>query len=190
MSSDVPFVSVIIPARPEEADLPALQAARALEYPRDRLEIFVVRGRQPAAQRNLALGKANGELVYFLDDDALADPKNLTKSIRLFDDPAVVMVGGPNLCPRSAPFIEQVFAAVLGSWLAFGPSRARYRAIGQVRTTTEKELILCNLLARRARILEAGGFDESLYPNEENALMDSIQRSGAKSWRMFSMPKS
>ena len=86
------------------------------------------------------------------------------------------MVGGPNLCPDDAPFLEKVFAVVLGSWIAFGPSRARYDRVGVVRATGEKELILCNLLARRAVLLELGGFDEALYPNEENALMDALQQ--------------
>jgi hypothetical protein len=36
------------------------------------------------------------------------------------------------------------------------------------------------MMARRADLLELGGFDESLYPNEENALMDELQKRGAK----------
>jgi hypothetical protein len=68
----------------------------------------------------------------------------------------------------------------MSTWLAFGPSRARYCATGGVRESGEKELILCNLVARRAALLELGGFDESLYPNEENALMDDLQAKGGK----------
>jgi hypothetical protein len=52
--------------------------------------------------------------------------------------------------------------------------------VGQTRATGEKELILCNLLARRADLLELGGFNEALYPNEENALMDELQKRGGK----------
>ena len=39
-------------------------------------------------------------------------------------------------------------------------------------------MILCNLLARREDLLQLGGFNESLYPNEENALMDELQKRG------------
>jgi hypothetical protein len=90
------------------------------------------------------------------------------------------MGGGPSICPREAPPLEQVFARVLASWLAFGPSRARYAAVGQVRETSEKELILCNQFARRQALLDLGGFNEALYPNEENALMDELQKRGGK----------
>ena len=171
---------MLIAARPGQTEVNAVAAGRALDYPADKLEMIVARGRQPSAQRNAALKAARGDLIYFLDDDSAPEPGNLRRAVAHFGDPQVKMVGGPNLCPREAPPLEQVFALVLASWLAFGPSRARYAAAGRVRETSEKELILCNLLARRQALLELGGFNEALYPNEENALMDELQTRGGK----------
>ena len=179
MSDPLPFVTVIVPTKPGQAEIPAVTAARALDYPRERLEILVARGRQPAVQRNAAVRAARGELLYFLDDDAVAGRANLRRALEHFRDPQVKMLGGPNLCPPTAPALEQVFAVVLASWLAFGPSRARYDRVGTVRPSSEKELILCNMMARRQEFLDAGGFNEALYPNEENALMDELQKRGA-----------
>ncbi len=175
----MPSVTVLIAARPGQADIQAVTASRALEYPADKLEIIVARGRQPSAQRNAALKAARSQLIYFLDDDSVPQPANLRRAAARFNDLQVKMLGGPNLCPPDAPALERVFALVLASW-AFGPSRARYAAVGQVRETSEKELILCNLLARRDALLELGGFNEALYPNEENALMDELQERGGK----------
>ncbi|HSU53076.1 MAG TPA: glycosyltransferase, partial [Candidatus Dormibacteraeota bacterium] len=172
-------MSVIIAARPGQTEVKAAVAAQALDYPADKLEIIVARGRQPSVQRNTAIRAASGDLIYFLDDDSVAEPKNLKRIIGHFADDRVKMVGGPNLCPEDAPPVEQVFALVLASW-ALGPSRARYWPVGTVRETSEKELILCNLVARRAAMLELGGFNEKLYPNEENALMDQLQQDGGK----------
>jgi len=179
VSRQPPF-SIIIPAKPELQAPVALAAVSRLDYPPANLEILVVRGRQPSVQRNTALRQARGEIIYFLDDDSCPTPDNLRRALVHFADPAVKMVGGPNLCPSDAPPLEQVFALVLASWLAFGPSRARYWPVGKTRPTGEKELILCNLLARRADLLELGGFNEALYPNEENALMDELQKRGGK----------
>ena len=171
---------MLIPTRPEQAEIPAVTAARALDYPPDKLEILVARGKQPSVQRNAGLKAARGELIYFLDDDSLAQPGNLRRAVAHFREPKVKIVGGPNVCPSDAPALEQVFALVLSSWLAFGPSRARYASVGAVRESSEKELILCNMLARRDAMLELGGFNEALYPNEENALMDELQKRGDK----------
>lgn len=176
----MPSLTVIIAARPGQADVNAVSAARALRYPPGKLEILVARGKQPSAQRNAAIKAARGEWIYFLDDDSVPHPDNLSRATALLQDPSVKMIGGPNCCPAEAPGLEKVFALVLASALAFGPSRARYAPVGQVRESSEKELILCNLLARRDALLELGGFNEALYPNEENALMDELQKRGGK----------
>jgi succinoglycan biosynthesis protein ExoA len=176
----LPRVTIIVPTKPGQAEVKSVIAARALDYPREQLEVIVARGRQPAIQRNRALREASGEIVYFLDDDSQPAPDVLKRAVEHFSDPAVAMVGGPNLCPPDAPLLEQVFGVVLRSVVAFGPSRARYDRVGSARASSEKELILCNLLARRDVVLELGGFDESLYPNEENALMDALQKRGSK----------
>lgn len=180
MSRNEPTVTVIIAARPEQVEIKAVAGSRALQYPSGKVEVLVARGRQPSVQRNAALRAARGELIYFLDDDSIPQPENLLRAAGHFARDEVKMVGGPNICPPEAPRLEQVFALVLTSWLAFGPSRARYGPVGSPRESSEKELILCNLLARRAAMLELGGFNEALYPNEENALMDELQRGGGK----------
>ena len=180
MNNRLPSATIIIAARRGQADVKAVAAARQLDYPPELLDIIVTRGKQPSVQRNSALRAARGELVYFLDDDSIPPAGNLRRVAGHFSDAKVQMVGGPNLCPPDAPALEQVFALVLGSWIAFGPSRARYMPVGRLRDCGEKELILCNLVARRATMLQLGGFNEKLYPNEENALMDDIQKNGGR----------
>lgn len=182
MANEYPLVSVIIPVHPAKTEARAAAASRLLDYPKEKLEITVVRSTDlatlPSMKRNAAIRAARGELIYFLDDDSIPEPGNLRRAVAYFTDPKVQMVGGPNVCPSDAPAIEQTFANVMGSLLAFGPSCARYRPVGKLRDSSEKELISCNLVSRRGVLLETGGFDESLYPNEENALMDAVRQRG------------
>jgi succinoglycan biosynthesis protein ExoA len=180
VNESLPKVTVIIAARPDNREVRAASAARQLDYPPESLEIILARGKHPSVQRNAAIRAAAGGIIYFLDDDSTPLPGNLRRAVEQFSAADVKMIGGPSLCPPEAPRIEQAFAIAMGAWLAFAASSARYRTIGQPRATSEKELILCNLLARREALLELGGFNEALYPNEENALMDELQKRGGK----------
>ena len=54
------MVTIIIPARPDESEVRALAAVRKLDYPPDKLEIILARGKQPSVQRNTALRAARG----------------------------------------------------------------------------------------------------------------------------------
>jgi succinoglycan biosynthesis protein ExoA len=176
----LPNVTVIIAAPPGMKDIAAVAGAKKLDYPADKLEVLVARGKQPSVQRNVAMRAARGEIIYFLDDDSVPQPDAARRAAEQFRNRNVKMVGGPNLCPPDSSKLQQAFSLTMGTWLAFGPSRARYRSVGTVRPSSEKELILCNLLARRDAMLELEGFNEKLYPNEENALMDELQQRGGK----------
>ena len=183
MNNDLPLVSVLIPVHPHKTEIKSAVAARQFDYPREKLEIVVVRTTDlsigPGVKRNAGLKVVRGELVYFLDDDSVAPSDNLNRAIKHFSDPTVKMVGGPSICPPDAPQFERVLGLVMGSWLAFGPSCARYRAVGKLRAAGEKKLISCNLITRRNVVLEVG-FDSKLWPNEENAMMDCLQKRGGK----------
>ena len=177
----LPSVTVLIAVRPEQAEIKAVTAGRLLDYPKEKLEIIVARGKQPSVQRNAAIRAARGELIYFLDDDSVPPPDNLRRAVEAFKDPQVKMLGGPNLCPpeRAVPGTCLCAGAMRAGW-RFSPARRATRSLGVRRESSEKELILCNLIARKRDMLELGGFNEALYPNEENALMDDLQKRGGK----------
>jgi hypothetical protein len=49
---------------------------------------------------------------------------------------------------------------------------------GETRETTDKELILCNLCVRRSIFIDLNGFNECLYPNEENEFLERVTSAG------------
>ena len=60
MIKNLPSVSIVIPTRPGQVEVEAVTASRALDYPREKLEIIVARGKQPSVQRNAAIRQACG----------------------------------------------------------------------------------------------------------------------------------
>ncbi|MDP7422247.1 MAG: glycosyl transferase family 2, partial [bacterium] len=59
-------------------------------------------------------------------------------------------------------------------------ARSKFASIGRARRASEFELILCNLSFRKEIIRKAGGFNELLYPNEENELLNRLEYIGYK----------
>ena len=176
---ELPFISVIIPVKPG-GYVKALDALKGSDYPRDRMEVLVAEGRQPSAQRNLAAREAVGEILYFLDDDSLSPPGLLREAAKRFARPEVAVVGGPILTPEGDSFMQKGFGLALSSPFGGSSIRARYKKLGPERDATENDLILANLSFRRALFLEKGGFNERLYPNEENELMNRLEADGHK----------
>jgi glycosyltransferase involved in cell wall biosynthesis len=170
-------ITIIIPVKPD-GKVRALERLSSVDYPACAFEVLVAEGRQPSRQRNRAAEAARGEILYFLDDDALMDGENLRRLAQHFSDPAVVAVGGPSLTPADDSRCQRCFGLALASPIGGGGVRNRYRRAGQVRPTDDRELILCNLGFRADAFRASGGFDERLYPNEENELLTRLARQG------------
>lgn len=175
----MPKFSFIIPVKPG-GTITALKALHGLNSEAFPFEVLVSEGCRPSLQRNMAVQEAAGDIVYFLDDDSQVAVSCLAIVAGIMADPAVGVAGGPSLTPADDSPLQRAFGYALASPLGAGGMRNRYRKVGQPRVTTEKELILCNLAIRREVFLAAGGFDERLYPNEENELLDRISASGLK----------
>lgn len=179
MESDIlPLITIVIPVKPGlKPD--AIEAINNLDYPKNKIEIVTVYGKNPSKQRNEAVKLAKGEIIYFLDNDSMPEKSTLKRLIEHIKDD-VVLAGGPSIMPDNVPFRAFLFGKTLESFFSTGSSRARYKKIGSVRYTSEKEIILCNMVMRKDIFLEFGGLNERLYPNEENELMEKLKHSGFK----------
>jgi succinoglycan biosynthesis protein ExoA len=170
-------ISIIIPVKPG-GTVSALAGLRAADYPAGAWEVIVSEGHCPSHQRNRAAADAAGDILYFLDDDSRVTSGFLDRVARHYADPAVAAAGGPSLTPDTDTPLQQAFGMAFASVIGGGGMRNRYRRTGSVRSTCDRELILCNLSFRRELFLQYGGFDERLYPNEENELMERVKRGG------------
>jgi dolichol-phosphate mannosyltransferase len=184
--SEAPQVSVVIPRRPEDLKPRALEGLSGLRYPPTKLELIVASGRSPSRQRNEAVKRSSGDLILFLDDDSVVSPCLLERYRDAFaDDPTLGATGGPAANLPGNRF-QEISSAVLSEPWVLGKSASRYGAFGCARYTDERELILCNLCVRRKAFEDLGGFDEALYPNEENEFLERLARRG---WRSLYDPE-
>ncbi len=175
-NKQLPVISVIVPSYPNSKYPESIRAAQKQDYPSDKIQILHVQGRNASKQRNEAIQAANGEIVYFLDEDSVAPPDNLRKIASLFNDPSVILVGGPNVAPSDDTLVGQSIDVIWTSYFGILNKKSRYKPTGPIRLAKDHELIGCNLAICRNAIEKAGFFDCSLFPNEENDLIERIRQ--------------
>ena len=172
-----PRYTIIIPVARFEEAAPSLGRLRQVA-PAAGVQILVALGSHPARQRNAALARSTGEIVVFLDNDCEIGASYWDELERDFTRAEVEVVGGPALLRAEARGPERIFHTLLTHPLVVGPVRARYAARGAFRATSQVELILCNLAARRGVFEKIGHLPVELYPNEENEWLDRAQAAG------------
>ena len=101
-----------------------------------------------SAARNLGASVAKGDIVSYIDDDAIPDPDWLLFLATFFINTPCAAVGGPNIAPNDVTLIAECVDHSPGS-----PSHVLF-------TDMEAEHIPgCNFSIRRKALQELGGFD-------------------------------
>ena len=109
-----------------------------------------------SVSRNIGLAHARGDVVVYIDDDAVPEPDWLEALLAPYDDPGVVTVGGFIRDPSGFGFQSRYVVCD-----RFGDLR---HFAGADEVVIEPETFLCltgtNFSARRESLLAIGGFDE------------------------------
>lgn len=112
--------------------------------------------------RNTGISEARGDIVAFLDDDAIADPQWLLRMIAHYANPLVMGVGGsvvPNWQVRRPRWFPEEFYWVVGCSYKGQPEKV----------TPVRNPIGCNMSFRRELFSHIGGFKEAIGRNAANA---------------------
>lgn len=179
-ATDLPAITVVIPVRPTETAGGAVRSLLDVDYPRDKVEVLVIRGTQPSKQRNLGIKSAQGDVIYFLDNDSFVSRDLFKIAAAHFEEPAVIGVAGPNVSQENALVVARAVDGVFCSVFGTGGIRARYASVGSARVASEHDIIFCNLAIRKPILDKVGGLNENLYPNEENELYERLVASSAE----------
>ncbi len=170
-------ISIIIPVKDGENFTDTIDAIKKANYNLNKVEIFIVSGNNPSLQRNEAVKKSVGDIIYFLDNDSKISPENLNLIEKFFKEyPDAGCIGGPSLPLENDSFWQKALSIALGSFFGSSFSRARYTKIGKIRKSSELELILCNMAFKKETFIKNGMFNPNLYPNEENELLNKLKK--------------
>jgi glycosyltransferase involved in cell wall biosynthesis len=180
----VPYVSVIIPTYNRAKLLPiTLDSFLAQDYPRDRFEIIVANNNSTdttqqvlesysAKQsqfksilesrqgvhyaRNSAARIARGEILYFTDDDMIADSKLLTELVQVFNlDPRIASATGKIIGKFDVPPPEWVRRHLINFYL----SLTELDRPDEVIISPDDLVFSCHQAIRREPFFQCGGFN-------------------------------
>ncbi len=144
-------------------------------------EIIVVEGDNPSLQRNKGAEVATGNFLCFLDDDCELSNDFFIKAVEVIDRYNPDVFGGCSIYTydnNSAirECISDFFASRFGTFF----SASRWSR-GEVNiNASEDNIIGSNLFIRKDCFYNSGGFNETLYPNEENELVNRLKIKGYK----------
>jgi glycosyltransferase involved in cell wall biosynthesis len=200
MPEALPFISIVVPIRNEEATIERL--TRSLldqNYPHDRYEILMADGgsgdqtlaklaavdaegrvrvlanpgRTAPAALNVAIAEAKGDIVTRVDGHSYVAPDYLSRIVAVMEETGESVVGGPVRMLADTPFRRALVAALYSKI-----------AVGAVPYRTLKERAYVESLQtgsfRKAVLAQVGPFDEALAVVEDLDMNTRIRKAGYK----------
>lgn len=183
-------VSIIIPVATNNKNLEEnLQVLRDIDYPdyevivlpddeslksRDKKIKVIKTGKiLPAEKRDKGIEASKGEIIAFLDDDAVPAAGWLKNAVRHFDDEDIAAVGGPAVTPDADSLMQKASGAVYASWLMAGKMSYRYIPYGPREVDDYPS---CNLFIRKDILKQIGGLQTHYWPGEDTILCLKITK--------------
>lgn len=177
--NEKPRYSVIIALAPwREPEV--LDSINTQDFEKEEYEVIIEKGTNVPINRNNGFKKSKGEIIIFLDDDAMIG-KDYLKNIDLFfqKHPEMDILGGPQLTPKTDGLFARSNGHVLGSFFCSTSARNRYRAAKLNLKANSDYLTGANLIAKR-RVLDKIKFKENVYPSDDVNFVETAKREGFK----------
>jgi succinoglycan biosynthesis protein ExoA len=196
-----PLATVVIPMRDEARSIAdCLGAVAAQDYPRDRLEIFVVDGGSGDGSReildrfaagdarfhrlenpgglvpealNLGLRAARGEIFLRIDAHTIVAPDYVRRCVERLRSSGAENVGGP-MQPQGATPLGEGIAAAMHCRFGVGPARFRY-----AREVEEVDTVYLGAFPR-ALFDRVGEFNVAMVRNQDYEMNYRIRRAGGR----------
>ncbi len=150
------------------------------DFPKNRFEIIIKKGLNVPDNRNNGVKSSKGEIIIFLDDDALIE-KNFLASIDSFflRNSEIDILGGPQLTPETDGFFARSNGYVLSNPFAMPAVYKRYKKSIET-LDADSSYITGALLICRRNIFKSLNFNRNIYPADDVNLINLAKEKGFK----------
>jgi len=171
--------SLIIPLAPER-NAEIIESIHQIDYSKSKFQVIIVRGKNPSDNRNKGAAQAKGEILAFLDDDAVID-RDILKNAEHFleQNKDIDIVGGPQLTPNDEKGFAKSSGYALSSKFGAWKMANRYSGTKEVYNVDETMLTSANLFCKK-RVFEKIKFDSKLFPGEDPKFIEDAKKEGYK----------
>lgn len=201
----LPTISIMIPTFNRKGVLlEALLSLNKIDYPKDLFEVVVVNdgstdgtekaiksirkkinynfryfngGRRGISHaKNIAIKKAEGEIIVSTDDDCLFEKTWLKKLIKPLNNPNIGAAGGPDRAIKNENVLAKSIDFAFSSFIGSGGIHGRFLKVKLGNTYPPG----CNMAFKREVVKKIGYFDEALAPGEDTDYNHRIEKAGLK----------
>lgn len=177
--------SIVIAVAPKRS-AEVISSLKNVCYPKNKYEVIIEVGKNPSENRNKGAKNAKGEIIGFIDDDAMIDKEILKKAEEFFEKYRKIdIVGGPQLTPID----DKGFARISGYALSsiFGVWKISNRYSGKKLNLEADETMLtsANMFCRK-KVFKKIKFNPQLFPGEDP---DFISQAIKKSMKVAYSPE-
>ena len=171
--------SLVIPLAPgRNAEI--IDSIKEMNYPKKEYEVIVKEGLNPSENRNNGAKQAKGEIIAFLDDDAVIDINFLKEAEEFFDRyKEIDIVGGAQLTPKWQKGFPKISGYALSSKFGAWKMGMRYSLKELNLNADETMLTSANLFCKK-EVMKKIQFDPKLFPGEDPKFVDDAKKEGFK----------
>jgi len=171
--------SLVIPLGPGR-NAEVINSIKKSGYPKKKYEIIVKEGLNPSDNRNNGAKESKGEIIGFLDDDAVID-NNLLKNAEEFFEKYrdIDIVGGAQLTPEWQKGFAKISGYALSSKFGAWNMGSRYSQQKLNLNADETMLTSANLFCKR-EVMKKIQFDSKLFPGEDPKFIEDAKKIGLK----------
>lgn len=175
-----PYISAVVAVAPER-DCEVMDSLKNMNYPKGKFEVIIKAGKNPSENRNKGIKAARGEIIAFLDDDAVLDLNLFKNAERFFKDHLEIdVVGGPQLTPKDDSFFAKTSGYAIESFFGTFRMSKRYSKGKLELDTDETTLTSANCFVRKKVFSKVAGFDPRLFPGEDPEFFARVKKNGFK----------